>query len=73
MPVNVGDTDKIARTAIGAVAGAASLAILANSLSLPEVLSPVLGLVAVVLLVTSYTGVCPLYSMLGIDTCSTAT
>ncbi len=66
MRTNVGDTDKLTRTAVGAIAGAVSLAILAEAVSLPAVL----GLAAAVLLVTSYTGVCPLYSMLGVDTCS---
>jgi hypothetical protein len=72
MRTNVGDTDKFTRTAAGAVAGAVSLAILAEAVSLPAVLSPVLGLAAAILLVTSYTGVCPLYSVLGVDTCSVA-
>ncbi len=70
MTQNVGGTDRIARTAIGAVAGTVSLAVLADLVSLPAVTSPILGVVAVLLLVTSYTGVCPLYSLLGVDTSS---
>lgn len=71
MDVTVGHTDKLARITVGAVAGVLSIAILAGSVSLPTVLSPVLGLAAAILLVTGYTGLCPFYSLLGVDTCST--
>jgi|APHM01.1.fsa_nt_gi Protein of unknown function (DUF2892). len=73
MDINVGQTDKTVRTAVGAIAGAVSLAILANAVSLPSVAAPVLGLAAAILLVTSYTGMCPLYSALGVDTCPAGT
>ena len=67
--MNVGATDRTVRIAIGALAGIVSLAVLANAVPLPELASPVLGLMAVVLLGTGYTGFCPLYSLLGVDTC----
>jgi tetrahydromethanopterin S-methyltransferase subunit C len=69
MAQNVGATDGTIRIGLGAIAGLVSLAILAGSLSLPALASPVLGLVAVILLGTGVTGVCPLYSVLGMDTC----
>jgi tetrahydromethanopterin S-methyltransferase subunit C len=69
MTQNVGATDGTIRIGLGAIAGLVSLAILAGSLSLPALASPVLGLVAVILLGTGVTGVCPLYSVLGMDTC----
>ncbi len=70
MAQNVGATDRQLRTALGALAGTGSLAILAEVVSLPEVLSPVLGVVALVMLVTAATGSCGVYSLLGVDTCS---
>lgn len=70
MAQNVGSMDRRLRTAIGAVAGIVSLAILAGTLELPEVASPVLGVVAIIMLVTAATGTCGLYSLLGVDTCS---
>lgn len=69
MDKNVGSTDKIFRTAAGAVAGVASIAVLFGSVSLPAVLSPVLGVVATVMLVTASMGTCPVYSMFGVDSC----
>lgn len=66
---NVGSGDKRLRTAVGAVAGTTSIAALAGAVSLPAVLSPVLGLVAIMMLVTATVGTCPIYSMLGVDSC----
>jgi hypothetical protein len=69
MEQNVGAFDQKLRTATGAIAGVASLAILAGALSLPAALSPVLGVVALVMLVTGVVGMCPIYSLFGVDTC----
>jgi hypothetical protein len=69
MDKNVGSTDQIFRTAAGAVAGIASIAVLFGSVPLPAVLSPVLGIVAAVMLVTASVGTCPVYSVLGVDSC----
>jgi len=69
MATNVGSTDQTVRVALGAIAGLLSLGILADAVPLPSVASPVLGVVALVLLVTGYTGFCGLYSVLGVDTC----
>jgi hypothetical protein len=72
MEENVGDTDSIVRIALGSVAGLLSLGILADvlnsSLALPEITSPILGVLAIVLLVTGFTSKCALYSALGMDT-----
>lgn len=69
MDQNVGETDRLVRTVVGAVAGAISLAILAGALSAPSVLSLVLGVLAIVALGTAVTGTCGLYSALGVSTC----
>ncbi|QGA80701.1 YgaP family membrane protein [Candidatus Nanohalobium constans] len=72
MEENVGDTDSIVRITLGAVAGLLSLGILADvlpsSLTLPEIASPILGVVAIALLATGFTSKCGLYSVLGMDT-----
>jgi hypothetical protein len=69
MERNVGDTDRLARIVLGAVLGLASLAILGDALGgVPAILSPVLGVVALVLLVTGATSTCGLYSLLGVNT-----
>ena len=70
MAQNVGSTDRMVRTAVGAVAGLASLGTLAGVIGLPEVASPVLGIVALMMLSTAAAGTCGLYSVLGVDTCS---
>ena len=69
MAQNVGAADGRIRIALGAVAGLVSLAVLAGVLALPALAAPVLGLGAVILLGTGLTGFCPLYSVLGMDTC----
>ena len=69
MAINVGATDAKVRTIIGAIAGLVSLAILAGQLGGPAILSPVLGLVALIMLGTAATNSCPVYSILGMNTC----
>lgn len=75
MEENVGLMDQKVRIALGAVSGLVSLLVLAQSqnlvsemLPLPAIASPVLGVVALVLLVTGYRKKCQLYAMLGMDT-----
>lgn len=70
MSQNVGATDRQLRTALGAIFGVGSLATLAGVGSLPTVLSPVLGVLALIMLGTAATGTCGLYSVLGVSTCS---
>jgi ammonia channel protein AmtB len=67
---NVGSTDQVLRIVVGALAGIVSISIVADMVSLPAVLSPVLGIVAIMMLGTSVTGTCPIYSILGVETCS---
>jgi len=69
MAQNVGATDGRIRIGLGAIAGIVSLAVLAGAMGLPPLAAPVLGLGAVILLGTGLTGFCPLYSVLGMDTC----
>jgi hypothetical protein len=73
MAQNVGATDGSVRIGLGAIAGIVSLAVLAGALPLPPLVSPVLGLGAVILIGTGVTGFCPLYSVLGMDTCPVET
>lgn len=68
MEQNVGSLDKAVRVALGAVAGAASLAILGGAIPGSGVASLLLGVVAIVLLATGLLGTCGLYSLLGVDT-----
>lgn len=72
MEENVGDTDSIVRIVLGAVAGILSLGTLADvlpsSLALPEIASPILGVIAIALLATGFTSKCGLYSALGMST-----
>ncbi|MFC7095851.1 YgaP family membrane protein [Halobaculum marinum] len=68
MEKNVGSTDQLVRVLVGAVAGVVSLATLAGVIGLPAILSPILGVVAVAMLVTGLTSTCWLYSLLGVST-----
>lgn len=70
MAQNVGSMDRKLRTVVGAVAGLVSLGTLAGIIGLPEVVSPLLGIVALMMLATAAAGTCGLYSVLGVDTCS---
>ena len=72
MEENVGKADSIVRLIIGAVAGTVSLAMLGGVSALsgiPMILSPILGVVAIMMLATAFTKSCWLYSVLGVDTC----
>ncbi|MDH5019830.1 YgaP family membrane protein [Halobacterium rubrum] len=68
MERNVGSTDAVVRVLLGALLGVASLAILGDYVEAAAILSPVLGLVAVILLATGLTNTCGLYSVLGVST-----
>jgi hypothetical protein len=70
MERNVGSIDRTTRVLLGAVAGLLSLSILMSAVPLPVIASPVLGVVSLIMIGTSLTGSCPLYTVLGIDTCS---
>ena len=75
MYIIVGLMDQKVRIGLGAVSGLLSLVVLAQAqgmisemVPLPEVASPVLGVVAIALLATGYYRKCGLYSALGMDT-----
>lgn len=71
MEENVGGLDQQLRIAGGAVLGLVSLAILGDftmGYDVPMVVSPVLGVLALVLLGTGLTGKCKINAMLGKDT-----
>lgn len=68
METNVGETDRYARIVLGAVLGVASLAILGEAVAVPMVLSPLLGAVSLVLILTAATSKCGVYSLLEMDT-----
>jgi hypothetical protein len=63
MNVNVGSTDKLIRIIVGV--GVLSLLFLLKGDA------RLLGLVGIVPLVTGLVGYCPLYSLLGLNTCPT--
>ncbi|MDS0282766.1 YgaP family membrane protein [Haloarcula onubensis] len=69
MERNVGTTDRRIRVALGTIAGVVAIAVLAGALQLSPLVALVLGLGAVILLVTGLVGVCGLYSVLGTNTC----
>ena len=65
MKHNMGKTDRVIRTTIAAVF---AYAIITRAVGGP--IAVILGLIAVMLVVTSVTGYCPPYSWLGLKTCS---
>lgn len=67
MDKTVGIKDARVRTAIGSITGSLSLGILLMDMN-PEILSPLLGLVSIIMLATAYTGLCPVYSIVGFRT-----
>jgi hypothetical protein len=67
MNKTVGLKDAKVRTVLGAVAGIVSIVALATGI-LPVIVSPALGLVSIIMLVTAYTGLCPIYSLAGVQT-----
>lgn len=61
--------DQKVRIAVGAVLGLVSLGILFTSMiPLPEIASPVLGVISIILLATGYFRKCAIYSALGMNT-----
>lgn len=68
MEENVGGSDRLARIVIGAVLGLISLGILGELVEAPMWVSPVFGVLALVLLATAYTKQCKINELLGRDT-----
>lgn len=68
MEVNVGLMDQKVRIAAGAILGLISLGILGSYVPGPEIVSPILGVLSIILLVTGYFRKCFIYQALGRDT-----
>ena len=68
MEENVGGNDRLARIVVGAVLGLASLGILADLVPAQMILSPIFGVLALMLLATAYTKKCKCNELLGRDT-----
>ncbi|MEF8780809.1 MAG: DUF2892 domain-containing protein [Haloferacaceae archaeon] len=68
MERNVGETDRLVRIAVGAIAGLASLGFLSGVLGQNGILALVLGVVAIAMLVTGFTRTCGAYSLIGVNT-----
>ena len=75
MEENVGEFDSQVRLVLGAFSGALALVLLGQGLDLvsgllplPVTASPILGVVALALLGTSYTRECPVCAAAGVDT-----
>mgnify|MGYP000426728077 CR=1 FL=1 len=77
MEDNVGKIDKYLRIITGAIMGTVSLLVLGQVTtipaiaSLPSILSPILGVISLILLATALTKKCGLYTLIGVKTCST--
>ena len=66
MKKNMGSTDRIIRLSIATL-----IAVLYFTNVIEGTLAIVLGIAAVIFAATSFVNFCPLYSMLGINTCQT--
>lgn len=64
MTKNMGSTDKIVRLLVAAV-----IAVLYFTGIISGTLAIVLGIVAIIFVLTSLISFCPLYTLLGINTC----
>lgn len=64
MTKNMGSTDKIIRLVVAAV-----IAVLYFTGKISGTLAIVLGIVAIIFVLTSLISFCPLYTLLGINTC----
>ncbi|MFO7794206.1 MAG: DUF2892 domain-containing protein [Candidatus Nanohaloarchaea archaeon] len=67
METNIGKTDQAVRVILAAITGLTSIGILANYVNQPEIYSPLLGIISIVLLATGLTGKCGLYERFGIN------
>jgi len=66
MTKNMGNTDKLIRLIVAAV-----IAVLYYTGNISGVLAIILGIFAVIFALTSLISFCPLYTLVGINTCST--
>lgn len=65
MPKNMGNTDKLIRLTFAAV-----IAVLYYTGAISGTLAIILGVFAVIFAATSLLSFCPLYTLVGINTCS---
>lgn len=65
---NVGEKDSIIRILLGAISGATSIGILTDYVDAPEIISPILGIIAIGFLISGFTSKCAVYNALGINT-----
>lgn len=66
MTKNMGSTDKLIRLSIAAI-----IAFLYYNGTISGTLGIILGLIAIVFALTSLVNFCPLYTLIGVNTCST--
>ena len=66
MTKNMGNTDKLIRLVIAAI-----IAVLYYTGTISGTLALVLGIFAVIFTLTSLVNFCPLYSLMGVNTCET--
>ena len=66
MTKNMGNTDKLIRLAVAAL-----IAVLYYTGTISGTLAMILGVVAIIFTLTSLVSFCPLYTLMGINTCKT--
>ena len=66
MTKNKGNTDKLIRLAVAAL-----IAVLYYTGTISGTLAMILGIVAIIFTLTSLVSFCPLYTLMGINTCKT--
>lgn len=71
MEANIGSTDRIVRLVAGVVLAAVALAGFGNVVELGATVGVVLLVAGAILVGTSLTRMCPIYRVLGVDTCRT--
>ncbi len=69
MDTNVGGLDRTARLVVGVLVAAAGIAALADVLALGTVVGAIALVVGLVLIGTGALQTCPMYQLLGVDTC----
>lgn len=69
MDTNVGGFDRLARLAVGILLAAAGIAALADVLEFGTAVGAVALVVGLVLVATGALQSCPMYQLVGIDTC----
>ncbi len=71
MENNIGATDRTVRLALGGVLAAFGVAVFAGALDFGPIAGGAAVAVGAILFVTGATSMCPIYRVLGVDTCRT--